>query len=106
MYSGGASEKRLGELAEGKDVLIATKFPAGFFTRANGMPRALEDSLTRLRRKTIDLYQHHFPTGSIAIPGAKNSRQAAANAEALTFALEPSEVEALSHATTARRSSK
>src|SRR5512136_2785145 len=27
MYSGGASERRLGELARGKDVLIATKFP-------------------------------------------------------------------------------
>jgi aryl-alcohol dehydrogenase-like predicted oxidoreductase len=30
MYSGGASERRLGELAQGRDVLIATKFPAGF----------------------------------------------------------------------------
>src|SRR5574341_109094 len=33
MYSGGASERRLGELARGKEVLIATKFPPGLFTR-------------------------------------------------------------------------
>ena len=31
IYSLGASERRLGELARGKDVLIATKFPGGFF---------------------------------------------------------------------------
>lgn len=31
MYSGTASERRLGESAQGKDVLIATKFPASFF---------------------------------------------------------------------------
>jgi aryl-alcohol dehydrogenase-like predicted oxidoreductase len=29
MYSGGASERRVGELAEGKGVVIATKFPPG-----------------------------------------------------------------------------
>lgn len=34
MYSGGASERRLGELAKGKDILIATKFPSGFSFRA------------------------------------------------------------------------
>jgi aryl-alcohol dehydrogenase-like predicted oxidoreductase len=28
MYSGGASERRLGELAGDRDVLIATKFPS------------------------------------------------------------------------------
>jgi aryl-alcohol dehydrogenase-like predicted oxidoreductase len=43
MYSGGASERRVGELAEGQ-------------------------SLVRLRRSTIDLYQHHFPSRRISIP--------------------------------------
>jgi len=39
----------------------------------------------------------------IPIPGAKNERQAAANAEALSFALGPDEIEALNHATLAWR---
>lgn len=68
MYSGGASEQRLGELAHEQNVLIATKFPPGIFTRVGGLPRALEDSLKRLGRQTIDLYQHHFPSRSIPIP--------------------------------------
>ena len=39
----------------------------------------------------------------IPIPGAKNGRQAAANAEALTFRLPPDETEALTRATLAWR---
>src|SRR4029453_12094248 len=35
MYSGGASERRLGELADGKQVLIATKFPPGWLSTAD-----------------------------------------------------------------------
>jgi aryl-alcohol dehydrogenase-like predicted oxidoreductase len=62
MYSGGASELRLGELASGKDVLIATKFPPGFFSRIDSMPQALDGSLARLKRTCIDLYQHHYPS--------------------------------------------
>jgi aryl-alcohol dehydrogenase-like predicted oxidoreductase len=38
MYGKGASERRLGELTEGKDVLIATKFPAGFFSKPGVCP--------------------------------------------------------------------
>jgi aryl-alcohol dehydrogenase-like predicted oxidoreductase len=68
MYSGGASELRLGELARGKDVLIASKFPAGFSFRAEGFGNELERSLTRLGCDTIDLYQHHFPTPRVSIP--------------------------------------
>ena len=33
MYSLGAAERRLGELARGRDVLIATKYPSGFSFR-------------------------------------------------------------------------
>jgi aryl-alcohol dehydrogenase-like predicted oxidoreductase len=68
MYSGGAAERRLGELARGQDVLIASKFPAGFSFRAEGLPKELEASLARLGRKTIDLYQHHFPSNRVSIP--------------------------------------
>ena len=72
MYSGGASELRLGELARGKDVLIASKFPGGFWFRVEGFPKELEASLTRLRRDTIDLYQHHFPAMGVSIPKLMN----------------------------------
>ena len=68
MYSGGASERRLGELARGKEALIATKFPGGFSFRAENLPHELEKSLARLGRSSIDLYQHHYPNNSISIP--------------------------------------
>lgn len=68
MYSGGAAEQRLGELARDQPVLIATKFPGTLFFRTAHMPKELEASLARLGRRSIDLYQHHFPTNSKAIP--------------------------------------
>jgi aryl-alcohol dehydrogenase-like predicted oxidoreductase len=68
MYSGGASERRLGELAEGKRVVIATKFPPGWLSRTESFRDALDQSLVRLGRSTIDLYQHHFPSRRISIP--------------------------------------
>ena len=68
MYSGGASEVRVGELVAGKDVLIASKFPGGFSFKAEDLPRELEASLRRLQRHSIDLYQHHFPSSRVSIP--------------------------------------
>jgi aryl-alcohol dehydrogenase-like predicted oxidoreductase len=68
MYSAGGSERRLGELAEGKDVVIATKFPLTPFARAQDLPVALETSLGNLQRSSIDLYQHHFPSRRVDIP--------------------------------------
>jgi aryl-alcohol dehydrogenase-like predicted oxidoreductase len=68
MYSGGASERRVGELARGQDVLIASKFPGGFSFRAEGFPKELDASLARLGRESIDLYQHHFPNPRVSIP--------------------------------------
>ena len=68
MYSNGASEQRLGELAHGKDVLIASKFPGTLRFKVENFPKELEASLRRLGRSTIDLYQHHFPSKSISIP--------------------------------------
>jgi aryl-alcohol dehydrogenase-like predicted oxidoreductase len=67
MYSLGAAESRLGELARGKDVIIATKYPSGFSFRAEDFPKELEASLTRLGRSSIDLYQHHYPNARISI---------------------------------------
>jgi aryl-alcohol dehydrogenase-like predicted oxidoreductase len=67
IYSGGASERRLGELAEGRPVVIATKFPPGWRATAQALPEALDQSLGRLRRSAIDLYQHHFPSRRVSI---------------------------------------
>jgi aryl-alcohol dehydrogenase-like predicted oxidoreductase len=72
MYSGGASERRLGELARGRDVVIATKFPSGFRFRVEDFPDELESSLSRLGRDAIDLYQHHYP-GRVSIPRLMNA---------------------------------
>jgi aryl-alcohol dehydrogenase-like predicted oxidoreductase len=72
MYSNGASERRVGELARGKDVLIATKFPPSPFYKLENYPKALEDSLTRLERSAIDLYQVHFPIQRMPIPQLMN----------------------------------
>jgi len=68
IYANGASERRLGELARGRDVLIATKFPGTLFFRTENMPKELEASLARLGKSSVDLYQHHFPYNTAAIP--------------------------------------
>jgi aryl-alcohol dehydrogenase-like predicted oxidoreductase len=68
MYSLGASELRLGELAHGKDILIATKFPGGFSFKEEDLPKQLEASLARLGRSSVELYQHHFPMQRLSIP--------------------------------------
>jgi aryl-alcohol dehydrogenase-like predicted oxidoreductase len=68
MYSSGASERRLGELAQHHAVLIASKFPGTLRFRAENFPKELEASLERLGRESIDLYQHHFPTTAVSIP--------------------------------------
>jgi aryl-alcohol dehydrogenase-like predicted oxidoreductase len=39
MYSAGASERRVGELAQGKPVVVATKFPPSPFSRTESFPR-------------------------------------------------------------------
>lgn len=68
MYSFGAAERRLGELARGHTLQIATKFPAGMRARADDLPATLEASLARLGRTSVDLYMHHYPTGRVSIP--------------------------------------
>ena len=72
MYCSGAAERRVGELARGKEVLIATKFPPSPFSREDVFPKALQDGLSRLERSSIDLYQHHFPSNRVSIPKLMN----------------------------------
>ena len=80
MYSGGASEHRLGELAAGRDLVVASKFPSGLRFRAEHFPDELEASLGRLGRLSIDLYQHHFPTRRVSIPELMEQMAAAVEA--------------------------
>jgi aryl-alcohol dehydrogenase-like predicted oxidoreductase len=68
MYSGGAAERRLGELAQAQPVVIASKFPGSMRFRAEQFPDELRASLRRLGRDSIDLYQHHFPANAVSIP--------------------------------------
>jgi aryl-alcohol dehydrogenase-like predicted oxidoreductase len=68
MYSGGAAERRLGELARDQDVIIASKYPSSLSFRAEDFPKELEAGLARLERNCIDLYQHHFPSRRVSIP--------------------------------------
>jgi aryl-alcohol dehydrogenase-like predicted oxidoreductase len=72
MYANGASERRVGELAHGREVILATKFPPSPFSNLGDYPKALEGSLTRLGRRCIDLYQVHFPSRRLPIPELMN----------------------------------
>jgi aryl-alcohol dehydrogenase-like predicted oxidoreductase len=72
MYAKGASERRVGELTRGTDVLVATKFPMRYLSRTDRLPAALDDSLSRLQRAAIDLYQVHFPLPWMSIPTLMN----------------------------------
>ena len=67
-YGKGASEKRVGELARGKNVFVATKFPFSMLAGADRLPYDLEHSLERLQREVIDLYQVHYPSPWRPIP--------------------------------------
>jgi aryl-alcohol dehydrogenase-like predicted oxidoreductase len=72
MYAKGASERRVGELTRGTDALVATKFPMRYLSRAGQLPAVLDDSLSRLQRTAIDLYQVHFPLPWMSIPTLMN----------------------------------
>ncbi|CAG1014945.1 partial putative oxidoreductase, partial [Anaerolineales bacterium] len=72
MYSMGAAERRLGGLARGRDVIIATKYPSGFSFRPEDFPKELALTLARLGRDSIDLYQHHYPNPRMSIPALMN----------------------------------
>jgi aryl-alcohol dehydrogenase-like predicted oxidoreductase len=50
MYSLGAAELRLGELARGRDAVVATKFPSGFSFRVDRFPNEVKGPLLGLAR--------------------------------------------------------
>jgi aryl-alcohol dehydrogenase-like predicted oxidoreductase len=68
MYGKGASELYVGELTEGMGITIATKFPSSFFPGTKDLQKDLENSLKRLRRNSIELYQIHYPSPMFSIP--------------------------------------
>jgi aryl-alcohol dehydrogenase-like predicted oxidoreductase len=68
MYSSGAAERRLGELVNGATAQIASKFPRRLTFRSEDFPQELAGSLARLGRRSIDVYQHHFPSNRVDIP--------------------------------------
>ncbi len=62
VYGRGSSERRLGEIIRGKNPVIATKFFPYPGRTVASLPRALDRSLTRLDRASVDLYQIHWHT--------------------------------------------
>jgi aryl-alcohol dehydrogenase-like predicted oxidoreductase len=107
MYSNGASERRVGELLRGRqDVLVATKFPPGMFSRTRDFQQALADSLARLGLECVDLYQHHFPSNRVYIPQLMEFMADAVQAgkiRAVGVSNYSAEQMRLAHATLARR---
>ncbi len=77
IYGFGRSEELIGEmLANKKDIFVATKVGNNFYHGAikkcwdeNYIEQALNQSLRRLRRETIDLYQLHNPSKKIIEQG-------------------------------------
>jgi aryl-alcohol dehydrogenase-like predicted oxidoreductase len=71
IYGRGKSESIVGRAAEGRDdVMIFTKLAprgSGSGFGAEDVRRGAEGSLERLRRDVIDLYQLHWPDGSIPV---------------------------------------
>ena len=71
IYNRGASERALGRaLADsGASAFVATKFaPLPWRLTRASLNRALDASLRRLQRETVDLYQIHFPFTLLRIP--------------------------------------
>ena len=71
VYGSGNSEEIVGRALEGHDdIMVFTKVapgPAGTGFRPEEVKQACEASLKRLGRETIDLYQCHWPDGSVPI---------------------------------------
>jgi aryl-alcohol dehydrogenase-like predicted oxidoreductase len=72
VYGSGNSERRLGELAQDTEAIIATKYAPSvpfmpFLPRsARHLHKALDASLARLRRSQVELYQIHYPVSFIS----------------------------------------
>jgi aryl-alcohol dehydrogenase-like predicted oxidoreductase len=71
VYGLGKSERFLGKFLPSatREVLVATKFfPFPWRVRKTALLRALKESLKRLQRKQVDLYQIHMPFGRWSKP--------------------------------------
>ncbi len=69
VYGDGRSEELVAQAVEGRrdDVLIFTKVnPWRSGTRPEDVPKAIRESLTRLRTDHVDLYQVHWPADDVA----------------------------------------
>ena len=71
-HSRGASERRVGELTHGRDVLIAAQFPPYLSSPLSDFSDALDATLERLQRDSIDLFQHHYPSKRMPVPALMN----------------------------------
>jgi aryl-alcohol dehydrogenase-like predicted oxidoreductase len=71
VYGGGRSEELVAQAIKGRDdIAVFTKVaprPAGSGFDKVGIRRAIERSLERLGRDSVDLYQLHWPDRSIAV---------------------------------------
>lgn len=61
VYSMGSSEKIIGELSNGKNILVSTKFMPTSWLPRQAMAWVLESSLKRLKREDTDIYWIHRP---------------------------------------------
>ena len=66
-HSAGGSERRLGELAERKNVVIATKFRSHQWGALKICPTHSRSSLKNLGAARSTLYQHHFSSPRVDI---------------------------------------
>ena len=61
VYSLGSSEKIIGDLSNGEDILISTKFMPTSWLPRKSMSWTLNSSLSRLKRADTDIYWIHRP---------------------------------------------
>ena len=75
VYSRGRSERVIGRILSGshEPALVATKFaPLPYRLTSSSLEGALDASLRRLQRETVDLYQIHFPFTLLRIRSLMN----------------------------------
>ena len=89
IYNRGASERALGRALAGSDAsaFVATKFaPLPWRLTSAALPAALDASLRRLQRETVDLYQIHFPFTLLRIPSLMKRLAVAVEAGRVRYA--------------------
>ena len=89
IYNRGASERALGRAlaGSGASAFVATKFaPLPWRLTSAALSSALDASLRRLQRETVDLYQIHFPFTLLRIPSLMNRLADAVEAGRVRYA--------------------